>query len=307
MSEDTTHDNGQQQWSGGTDGSNWMHRALIASIKYINIRLIYLGMAVLVVPFYLLFSRKGYRAIYRYFRQHHHFGRFKSFAYTYYNHYRFGQVVIDRFAVYAGKKFEFEVEGNDDFLDLYHGDEGFMILSSHVGNYEMVGYAFEVSDKKFNALVYPGEAKAIMENRARLFSGNNISMIAVSNDMSHIIKMSQALANGEILSIFGDRIFGSPRYIECELLGSPVRLPLGPYSLAVQREVPVLTMFAIKQSAKRYKIVAHRLQLPSGYEKAKRLEKAEAIAHEYIRQLESIVKLHPEQWFNYFDFWNDDN
>ena len=32
----------------------------------------------------------------------------------------------------------------------------------------------------------------------------------------------------------------------------------------------------------------------------------EQIASEYVKELENKVKLNPEQWFNYYDFFADD-
>ena len=48
----------------------------------------------------------------------------KTFRYTYLNHYRFGQIIIDRFAAYAGYKFKFEMEGFEQFRQLTRQPEG---------------------------------------------------------------------------------------------------------------------------------------------------------------------------------------
>ena len=88
-----------------------------------------------------LYNHNGYLAIYRYFRNRHGYGRLKAFIYVYINHFRFGQIIIDRFAMYAGKHFEMEIEGQDMFDELDNSDDGFIQLSSHVGNYELAGYS----------------------------------------------------------------------------------------------------------------------------------------------------------------------
>ena len=135
-----------EDWKGNTGGTTWMQRTLIGFVGFVGIRLNYLIMGLFVAPLYMLFNHKGYTSIYHYFRRRHGFGWWKSFRYTYLNHYRFGQIIIDRFAAYAGCKFQFELEGNDIFLDLMSGDEGVIILSSHVGNYELAGYSFAATE-----------------------------------------------------------------------------------------------------------------------------------------------------------------
>ena len=57
------------EWKGNTAGSTWMHRTLIASFRIMNLRFVYLGMAVFVVPMYMLFAHQGYITMYHYFRQ----------------------------------------------------------------------------------------------------------------------------------------------------------------------------------------------------------------------------------------------
>ena len=275
-----------EAWRGSTQGMPWMHRSLIWFFKYLNLRFVYLGMAIFVIPFYMLFAHRGYIVMYHYFRRRHGFGVWKSFRCVYLNHYRFGQIILDRFATYAGQRFEFELDGNDAFLELCHSQSGFMILSCHVGNYELAGYAFEATEKRYNALVYSGEARAVMENRNRLLSKNNIRMIPVSEDMSHIFLLNDALASGEIVSIPADRIFGSPRSVECDFLGAKARFPYGPFAMALPR---------------RYKCYIRRVEATQG---KSRQERAASLAQSFAREVETVLRLHPEQWFNYYEFWS---
>ena len=292
-----------------------MHRTLIGSFKYLNLRFVYLGMAVFVVPFYMLFAHKGYITMYHYFRQRHHFGVWKSFYYVYKNHYRFGQVILDRFATYAGQHFQVERDGYDTFQELDMGESGFMILSCHVGNYELAGYTFKATQKRYNALIFSGEAETVMENRNRILSENNIRMVPVSEDMSHIFVMSDALDNGEIVSIPADRIFGSPRSVVCRFFDSDARFPLGPFMISLQRQVPTVAIFVMKESPYRYTTYIRRVETDSQEvqrletEKGRKLnrqEQAALLAQAFAREVEAVLKRYPEQWFNYYEFWNQD-
>lgn len=294
-----THEN----WRGNTGGTIWMHKRLIYLFRRVDLRWVYPFMAVVVIPFYLLFSPRSCIAIYHYFRKRHKFSIWKSFRYTYLNHFRFGQIILDRFAAYAGQHFNFDIEGNEEFINLTKSDEGFITLSCHVGNYELVGYAHPSTKKRYNALVFSGEAATIMENRRRLLGGNNIHMIPVSDDMSHIIEINNALANGEIVSIPGDRVFGSPRTVDCSLLGAKVELPLGPYAIAAQRNIPVITIFVMKEAAYRYQVYVRRLNNSDSNLSIKK--RATALANSFAEELESVLKKYPEQWFNYYEYWNE--
>ena len=100
------------QWSGKTDGQPWMQRSLIAMFRVVPLWLPY-GVMALVVPFYMIFNRKGYKAMYRFFRDRMNYDSWKSFGKVYANHFRFGQIILDRFGVYAGKKYTFVTDGQE--------------------------------------------------------------------------------------------------------------------------------------------------------------------------------------------------
>ncbi len=288
------------KWAGTTYGNGWMHRWLIRILRVTDVRLLYAFASVFVVPPTLLVNASARRAIYGYFRRRWGYGPVKAAWMTVRNHCAFSQVVIDRFAMYAGKRFRIDIEGYENFLRLVGGPAGFVQLSSHIGNYEIAGYSLAVENKRFNALVFGGEKASVMANRNRMFSGNNIRMIPMSADMSHVFMMDAALADGEILSMPADRIFGSQKSYEIDFLGAPARFPQGAFLLAAVRNVPVLFVAVMKQSPTSYRIVVKEIPAPAG---GRAKERARALAEAYVTELEDVVRQYPTQWYNYFDFW----
>lgn len=287
-------------WPGTTYGNEWMHKWLIRLLRFIDTRVLYLFVAVFVIPVCLILNPSRGIA-YRFFRKRMGYGRLKAAWKTYVNHCLFGQVVVDRFAMYAGKKFKVEVEGEEHFARLAAKDEGFMQLSAHIGNYEIAGYTLISKDKCFNALVFAGEKASVMRNRDKMFAGTNINMIAMSPDMSHLFEIDQALAKGEIVSMPADRISGSQKFIEHDLLGAKARFPLGPFSVATMRGLDVLAVNVMKTSLGSYKIFV----TPLPYDKeASRQQQIKQLSGAYVTELEKRVKQYPTQWYNYFEFWN---
>lgn len=289
------------QWTGKTKGLPLMHRMLIGACRFMPLWFIYTGLAIFVVPSCMIFSHKGYLAIYHYFRQRWHYGPLKSLWWVYKNHYRFGQVIIDRFYAYAGGTFNIAIENYDLYLNLEKKPKGFMMVSSHIGSYELAGYKLKAENKRFNALVFGGEAQVIMQNRQLKLSRNNIRMIPYSSDMSHLFLLSSALGEGEVVSIPGDRLFGSPRSVECDFLGARAKFPQGPFTLASQREVPMLAVNVMREGYKKYRI--YITQLPQPPEGMSRRDSVEQLAQSFASELERILHLYREQWFNYFEFW----
>lgn len=288
-------------WAGTTYGNGWMHRWLIKGLRYMDVRLLYVFVAIFVVPVCLVVNpSRG--IIYRYFRQRIGYGILKSCWKTYVNHCLFSQVVIDRFASYAGKRFAIDIDGYENFTSLAHQPEGFVQLSAHVGNYELAGYTLVAETKDFNALVFAGEKESVMENRSKKFSATNIHMIPIRQDMSHIFMIDSALQRGETVSIPADRINGSRRSIEKTFLGAKAAFPQGPFSIATMRGLNVLYVSVMKVSMKKYYIRVVPLQ----YDKnAGRKTQMEQLSDAYIEELERDICKYPEQWYNFFEFWNE--
>lgn len=252
-----------------------------------------------VVPVTLIVNSKARRAVYHFYRQMG-YGRLYAGWLTVKNQCAFSTVIVDRFAMYAGKRFKIDIEGYEHFLRLSEGKEGFVQLSSHTGNYEIAGYSLVAETKQFNALVYGGEKLSVMANRNKLFDGNNIRMIPMIDQMSHLFAIDQALSNGEILSIAADRVFGSSKVFTLPFMGNEASFPQGPFIIAAVRSLPVLFVTVMKSGAKSYRIACQRIEYPR---EGTTRDKAYHIARQYVTLLEEAVRRHPAQWYNYFEFF----
>lgn len=288
------------KWAGTTYGSGWMHRWLIQSLRIIDVRLLYIFTFIFVLPPTMIVNSKATKAIYRFYRKGMAYGRLKAAWMAYKNHCAFSQVVIDRFAMYAGKRFNLTVDGYEEFVRLCRQPEGFIQLSSHIGNYELAGYSLKAKEKRFNAMVFGGEKESVMDNRNKMFEENNIRMIPMKADMSHLFVINQAISDGEILSMPADRIFGSQKYFALDFLGHTARFPMGPFQLGAAKDAEMLFVAVMKTGAKKYMVTVRRLDSPKGNSTR---EKALDLAHQYADLLEKTVRKHPAQWYNYFDFW----
>lgn len=278
-------------WTGKTDGTPWMQKALILLYRILPLWLLY-GVMAFVIPFYILFDGKGRRSSWRFFRKRMGYGRLKNALHVYLNMFNMGMVVLDRFAAYAGKKFKVEREDSGIYQVYCSGKDGFVILSSHIGNYEMAGYSL-LSPKRMNVLVYAGETATVMANRERMFEGCNISMVPLKEDMSHLYILNNALADGEVASLPADRIFGSSKAVRCSFLGAQASFPAGPFTLARSREASALAAFCIKTGLRNYKVI---MQPVTG-------DSVQSMAQAFATVVESVVRKWPDQWYNFYDFW----
>lgn len=277
-----------------------MHKYLIGSLRFIDVRLLYLFSFIFIIPVTVLIARSR-KTSWNFYRKAMGFGRLKSALYVYLNHCRFSQAVIDRFAMYAGKKFKVTIPEADIYKTLTSKPEGFVQMSSHIGCYEIAGYSLVCDTKAINAVVYGHEKESVMNNRSSMFEKTNIRMICLREDMSHLFEIDKCLSEGDIVSFPADRYMGAAKTVEHDFLGRPAKFPMGPFSVATMRSLDVLAVNVMKTGAKSYTIYA----TPLLYDKeAPRKEQIRQLSTAYITELETRIKEYPAQWFNFFDFWN---
>lgn len=291
----------QKDWKGTTYGNTWMHKTLMHILRHIDLRIMYCFAAIFVLPVCMIVN-PGRRHIYHYFRNRFNYSPLKSILLTYRNFYMFMQVVIDKFAMYAGKRFKIEITGNQHYLNLLNQPSAFIQLTSHVGNPEIAGYSLNPHPKHMSVLVYAGEKSDVMEHRRRIFQAMGLSTISVGNGTDHIFQISNAIQRGEILSMPADRILGSTKSVTVSLLGKDANLPMGPFAVAAANDLPVVLISVLKTHHNTYHI--HVTPLPYDRHQARPV-KIQQLADNYASQLQNILTQYPTQWYNYFDFWQD--
>ena len=291
------------QWTGVTGGGMLGQKLLIIMFKFVNVKAVY-WVLWLVVPFYMLFSRKSYKAIYHYFRQQWGKPPLKAFYKTYRNHIVFGKCMFDRLAVYAGKHNAFKMQstGYEHVEQLMQNKSGFVVATAHAGNFEISGYLSGQMQKSVLTMTFGGESEVITSNREQNLNANDITALNNSADMTHIFILRDALLAGQIVTMMCDRMLGNEKSIECQFLNGNANFPQGAFALATNVNVPVIAAFVMKEKRSVYHLYITPLEIDN-IEKMSRQEKISAYAKKYVAALETVLRKYPEQWFNYYEFW----
>ena len=80
------------------------------------------------------------------------------------------------------------------------------------------------------------------------------------------------------------------------MFGQPVRVPSGPFTLALVAECPIFPLFIVRAGHYRYRIVVRKPILLSRSAQS-RGEAIAAAANAWCRVLEPIITRHWDQWF----------
>ena len=291
------------KWQGKTDGGDKKQGQLERLLELVDVRIVYCVIPFVVLFYYLIFKRERAHCIYDYLRRRQKFGRAKAHWGTFVNHIIFGKNLLDRFTVFGegGKKFKTNMMGEDFFHEYTNGDDPVIIISAHTGNYEISAYVCGRLKKPLKVVAYANETAQMQKFRSDAMAKNNISMITVKEDMSHIFEITDELEAHNMITMPADRIFTGRRMHKCNFFGAPALFPTGAYYLADKYKAKVLTMFVMRGKGLSYNIYCEPLVIDDSIKG--RDERANAYCEEYVKRLEKILKAYPLQWFNYYDFW----
>ncbi len=223
---------------------------------------------------------------------------------TYRNYYRFAQVLIDRIAIPAklSRKFTFKFEHYDDLLQILDGPHGCILISAHVGCWDVAGEFFGDYGQRLHIVVLDAEHRRIKNMLDAITGEKKYKIIALRDDMGHVFEIGKALINKEYVCFQGDRhMAGSPTLTKT-LLGAPASFPAGPFQIAARSHTPVVFFFAMRERKYSYHFHFYPAHIDPSATKG---ELCDSLATQYAEKLEQILHRYPEQWFNYYDFWND--
>jgi len=286
------------QWDGKSKGTPQGYRIFIFFIKNLGVRFSYF-ILYFVAFYYLLFSVKGTKANFKYFNERLGHSKIKSFLKVYKSNFVFGQTIIDKFAIRLGFRnwFTYEFDGEEILLDLLKEKKGGILISAHVGNFEIAEYFFSEIDifSQINLVTTDNEHKAIKEQLKNIAAKSTINFILIKDDLSHIFEINNALKKNELICFTGDRFFEGTKTLSEDLLGKKAEFPAGPFLLGSRLKVPVVFVYVMKESAKHYHLYTRKATFKN--------RDAQELLKNYTKSIESVLKKYPYQWFNYFDFW----
>jgi predicted LPLAT superfamily acyltransferase len=288
-------------WQGKSRGTPLGYRIFVWVLKKFGVLPGYFLLR-FVALYYFFFSFKASRQIYLLYRRKLGYGCISSIIKVYKNYYLLGQGIIDKVVLMSGIKnnFSFEFDGEENLRKIAALEKGGILLSAHIGNWDVAGHLFTRLQTPINIVMYDGEHEQIKQYLDGVTGKRRINIIVIKNDLSHIYAISDAFSKNELVCMHADRFLEGNKTITTGFLGEPARFPVGPFLLASTFKVPVSFVFAVKENNLHYHLFASEIKDYSVFEKK---EVTGRMLKDYAAEMEKKLKQYPEQWFNYYNFW----
>ncbi|EKY10709.1 lipid A biosynthesis (KDO)2-(lauroyl)-lipid IVA acyltransferase [Capnocytophaga sp. oral taxon 332 str. F0381] len=287
------------KWQGKSKGTVLGYRIFVFLMRHLGIYAAY-SLLIFVAFYYFLTEWQSNRFMFYYFRHRLGYSLAKTIGSLYLSYFTFGQIIIDKIAILAGleHKFTFDFDGQELLFKLLKEQQGGVLISAHIGNFEIAEPFFRKIDLKLqiSTITTDMERSVIKEYLEGITERKSLNQyIYVKPDMSHIFEINDVIAHKNIVCFTGDRYFEGGRSLKGRLLGAEATFPAGPFVIASRLKVPVVFVYVMKEKGLHYHLYARIAEVKKA--------DAESLLEAYTDSMEQMLRKYPLQWFNYFNFW----
>lgn len=220
----------------------------------------------------------------------------------YFEHLRtFAICLVDRFiSKIHPEQYTFEYDNIEIPIKIM--ESGTVLVYSHFGGWAASSSAAHI-ENKINIVMQEVMLDGIKKLEKTIGLKSQLNIIDLNQGSIAVsVQIANALMNEEVVTIMADRASNKKAEMEVVFLNKKATFNKNPFQIAYKTDKPVLAYFIILSGMQKYKVEYIKINI----DKSKKEEIAVKDAlTQYVKKFEEIVKLHPDQWFNLYDFWEE--
>ena len=280
-------------------GSAWSIKLAFNLYKLLGYKFIYYLMYP-VTFFYFIFASNVKDALQIYYKN-------LNLEFTnkvYYEHLRvFAICMVDRFISKVDiDSYSFVFDDEDTPTNILNN--GSILLFSHFGGWAASVNSANVQNK-INIVMQETMMSGIKDIENSLESKSNTHIIDLnSGTLTVSVQIANALINNEVVAIMGDRSSNEKANKKIEFLKKEANFNKNPFQIAYKTNKPILVYFIILTGIQKYKIEWLRIDMDKDIKEDDAVLKA---MKTYTKKYEEIIKTYPNQWLNFYNFWEKNN
>jgi len=201
-----------------------------------------------------------------------------------------------------------DIQGLENLDKCLEEGKGAVIVSLHLGNWELGGAVVGGLGYSINGLVLEHKNKRINDFFIRQRDINSFKSIPLGISATRSISLGisvkecfKALKRNEIVAIVGDKDYTSGG-IPVEFFGQKAVLPKGPAVLSLRTGAPIVFTILPRVKDNKFRLILEEpiKHIPTGdHEKDIR-----ELMAAYIRIFEKYIRQYPDQWYAFRKLWN---
>jgi KDO2-lipid IV(A) lauroyltransferase len=181
------------------------------------------------------------------------------------------------------------------------GGRGFLLVTGHVGNWEMGAVTLRAHNLVPAVVGQPELDANVQEMRQQLRERLGVESIDIGYTMATAFRVRQAVGNGRAVALLVDRAYPEDEVI-VPFFGRPTPFLRSPALLARFCGCEILPGFFLRHADGSYfNIWGEPLSSDASLSPD---EDAARVMTRVAADLERVIRLHPTQWFNFYKFWD---
>lgn len=184
----------------------------------------------------------------------------------------------------------FQVDNFHYYHDAYRKGRGVLILTAHIGNWELLPVIGALSGYPVNVLYRPLDYQPLDRFFIHFRSRFGFNVIPTAHSMRKILK---ALQRGEIIALLMDQNVDWYEGVYCDFFGKKACTNKGLAILALKTETPVVPAFLMRKNGTFLIEFKPEIPLIKTGDKTRDIEEN---TQQYNRIIENCIRRYPDQW-----------
>jgi lauroyl/myristoyl acyltransferase len=192
-------------------------------------------------------------------------------------------------------------QGQEHIEEAMKQGKGAILLTAHIGNWELGGLLASGLGYPLNMVYYPDNSEKLDRSRTFRRLAKGVKEIRLDPGKLSPLDMMRALGRNELVAMKGDRLFRDSG-VKVPFFGAPARFPKGPVLLAMMTGAPIIPSFILLDKRSKYRVIAEapiyaKRTGDRDKDLADNLLPVVAVFEKYIRE-------NYEQWYCFSRFWD---
>jgi KDO2-lipid IV(A) lauroyltransferase len=189
---------------------------------------------------------------------------------------------------------------NINYIDQILGlGKGAIIVTAHLGNWELGGAVIALKGYPFWAVALPHKYKKVDDFFRTQREAKGVMVIPLGKAVRQSLEV---LKSNKALALVGDRDF-SEKGLILDFFGKPAIFPQGPAALALKTGATIITGFMVRNDDDSFTLTFEKPIdfVPTGNKDNDLIN----LTVQYKQILERYIRKYPDQWYVFRKFWKD--
>ncbi len=193
--------------------------------------------------------------------------------------------------------------GDERLVTASREGRGAILLTAHVGNFELGGLFLAQLGLKVAVVYVPDPSPVIEKHREDARRMLGVRGLPVDTSPFAFLPVRKALEENLCVAIQGDRdVSGTGRRMP--FFGRSSSFPVGPFRLAQASGAPIFPVFVLQEDDGRYRTIVEEAILVPNARGEEGDAAVEAALSLFVASMERTIREYPSQWYLFTRFWD---